>query len=60
MVVSKSNIDRDNFAWIDSLATKYDMSHSQIVKEALDYVRISGDWRLDEYIENKRLRDKLL
>lgn len=55
MVVSKPTIDSDNFAWIDSLATKYDMSHSEVVKEALDYVRISGDWRLDEYIANKRL-----
>ena len=59
MAGSKSTIGYDNFAWIVSLAAKYDMPHSQIVKEALDYVRISGDWRLDEYIENKRLRDKL-
>ena len=59
MVVSKSKIDSDNFLWIDALASKYNMSHSQIIKYILDYVRISGSWRLDEYIENNQLRDKL-
>ena len=44
MAVSKSNIDRDNFAWIDSLAIEYDMTHSQIVKEALDYVLQDPDY----------------
>ena len=60
MVVSKSKIDPDNFAWIDALASKYDMSHSQIIKEVLDYVRISGSWRLDATSHNLSYTDAAL
>ena len=60
MVVSKSKIDSDNFVWIDDLAAKYDMSHSQIIKESLDYVRISGSWRLNATAHNLSYTDAAL